>query len=115
MMQRRRGTFFSEDELERVRSLWSEGVAVGAICEMLGVTRDTFNARRDDQLADLPERIRGVGSCNRPEDPSEEEIAERAAQVRARWSDEQRFARMVGGRVPPVGERLVETRKMTGR
>lgn len=113
MIRRRRGTVFSADEVDRIRSLWSEGVPVAAICEILCVTRDTFQARRVDQLADLPERVRGVGGrFNRPADPSEDEIAERAAEIRASWSDGERWARMVGGRVPAVGERMVEVRRI---
>jgi len=111
---RRRGYRFTDDECERIRQLWTEGVAVAAICEMLGVTRDTFHARRSDQLADLPARPRGVWSGQRIADPSEDEIAALAAAIRASWTDSERLERLASGRVPPVRERVFRVREILG-
>ncbi len=77
------------------------------------MTRDAFAARRLDQLAGLKPRPRGCrpGVKRQPE-PTEEDfppelIAQRAAEIRAGWTERERLQRMAVGRVPPTTHRLV--------
>jgi hypothetical protein len=76
-------------EQERIiREAWAAGVPRDEVAALAGVTLHVFEARRRDQLADLPRRPRGVGGGRRGDvDPSEEELIERAAEVRQRWPE----------------------------
>ena len=113
MLQRSRCRRLTEPELATVREMWAEGDSVSVICAALDITRDAFIARRLDQLADLPIRARGcrAGVPRMPE-PTEEDfppelIAERAAEIRAGWTESERLKRMSCARVPPATHRLV--------
>lgn len=112
MLQPSRGRQLTKAEIRLVRRLWAEGVAVTVICNELRITRDAFNARRLDQLADLPALRRGCrNGIRRCPEPTEEDfppelIAARAAEIRAGWSEEERMRRMGCG-VSPVNERVV--------
>jgi hypothetical protein len=93
--------------------MWAAGSAVSVICAAVDMTRDAFIARRLDQLADLPIRARGcrAGIPRMPE-PTEKEfppemIAQRAAEIRAGWTESERLKRLSVGRVPPTTHRVV--------
>lgn len=73
--------------------LWSSGETVSDIALALGISQ-TFLYRLKDRYG-LPSRQRG-GVAFTIVDPSPEEIAERAAVERSRWSEEERQRRMVG-------------------
>jgi hypothetical protein len=104
----------TDAELAEVRKMWVDGVAVGAICEFLKITRDTFDARRVDQLPDLEPRKRGVGrKSGALTDPSPDEIAERAAEIRSRWTESERLQRLASGRLPEIRERRVTGRDLS--
>lgn len=81
--------------------LWAEGVRQCDICTALGIPTGSFHAIR--QRYALP-----VRACDKQldftetEPPTPEEIAERAAVVRAGWSDEERERRIVGRSRSPV-------------
>lgn len=84
----------SVDE-NRLRELWSSGESVSDIALSLGVSQSMLY-RLKDQYG-LPSRQRG-GVAFTIVDPTPEEIAERAAVERSRWSDEERHRRIVGSR-----------------
>ena len=114
MNQRSRTRMLTDPELAAVREMWATGISVGAICEFLHITRDTFNSRRLDQLADLEPRKRGVGLKNHNQpDPTPEEIAERAAFIRSRWTESERLQRLASGRLPEIRERRVTGRELS--
>lgn len=75
----------TDEQLRIIRSGWIEGLTTVELCLAVGITIDTFKARRRDQLKELPARPRTAGSESRGIDPTPEEIAERAAAIRAGW------------------------------
>lgn len=108
MIQRSRCRMLTQAEIDDVFALWSGGYAVGVICDHLKITRDGFIARRLDQLAELPTRRRGVGSRSDPQkDPTPEEITERAAAIRAGWTESERLRRLASGRLADIRQRAV--------
>jgi hypothetical protein len=108
MNQRSRSRRLTDHEIAQIREWWGNGVSASAICEMLHMTRDAFDSRRLDQLADLPIRKRGVGKKNHgAPDPTPDEIAERSAAIRARWTESERLQRLACGKLPPIRERRV--------
>lgn len=79
------------------RKLWLAGVPMRVIASRLGVGADTLGGMR--RRLGLPARTattRPPPRLGEASDPSPEEIAERAAEVRARWDDETRKRRLVG-------------------
>jgi len=87
----------TEAQVDLARRLWREGLYVHEIARRLGVGVDVLIARRRDQLADLPSRKRGPRrGCKPTVDPTPEEIAERAAAIRATWTDADREDRWLG-------------------
>jgi len=88
--------------LEKVRTLWLDHtITMQEICWQLKCS-DTY-VRKTAKLMGLPRRP--IGGCHRLHvEISPEEIAERAAEVRAGWSDDERERRMCysGGWEPPL-------------
>jgi predicted transcriptional regulator len=81
------------DEMYRViRREWIAGVTQAEICRMVGISVDAF--RRSAKLKKLPGRGRRTGSGKRGEDPTEEQIQERAAAIRASWDEATRASRL---------------------
>jgi len=67
------------------------------IAEMFGLSRTTCGAIAAE--FGLPYRSRfsnRIGTSNAVEDPSPDEIAERCAEIRKRWSDSERRRRALG-------------------
>ena len=91
-------------DVPKLFELWAAGVRQFEICQELGIRPGTFWQVR--QRYALPKR-----NPARPErgretpPPSPEEIAERAAAVRANWSEEETERRLVGRLRGPVGIR----------
>lgn len=77
------------EQVEKAAALWGAGASSFEICLELGITRDTFNARRRDQLRHLPKRSRSGLSGRRGDEPSEEEIRRECERIRANWTDQQ--------------------------
>jgi hypothetical protein len=68
--------------------MWIEGISQTEICRVSNVSIDVW--RRSQRLKKLlPKRSRGIGSERRGEDPTPEEIRERAAAIRAGWSSDE--------------------------
>jgi hypothetical protein len=85
--------------------LWAEGVSEREICLELGIRHGSFYIVKDRHK--LPPRARAAMPVGRGDDelPTPEEIAERAAAVRAAWSPEEEERRRVGGRPRRVAMR----------
>jgi len=76
--------------------LWAAGVTEREICLELGIRHGSFWIVKDRYK--LPTRAKAVASPGpaEVEPPSPEEIAERAAAIRATWSPEEEERRIVG-------------------
>jgi hypothetical protein len=83
-----------------VRRAWAAGVRRDEVARLAGISIHVLEARFRDQLRDLPRRPRGVGGGHRGGDPTPDEIAERAAEVRSLWSEDRWL-----GRPPDDGPR----------
>lgn len=84
------------DEVE-FRALWLAGVPLRDIASRLNVGADTLGGVR--RRLGLPARTAATRPRPRAsaiDDPTPEEIATRAAEVRARWDEETRERRRVG-------------------
>ena len=82
-------------------SMWNSGVRQLEICQKLGIRPGTFWRLR--QKYALPAREVCRWSRARPTpDPTLEEIVERAAAIRATWSEEEAARRVVGRGVEAV-------------
>ena len=80
---------FTKDQLRVIREMWADGASIADICAAAGIKYGTFKERRATKLKDLPPRSRAVQSSRRGIDPSVEEIAERAAAIRAGWDSDE--------------------------
>lgn len=76
------------DQERIIREAWAAGIRRDDVCRMAGVSLHVFEARRKDQLANLPPRPRGVGGRYRCPLPSPVEIKLAAHEARQRWSEE---------------------------
>ena len=100
------------DQLLEVRRLWAAGESQQGIASAISITVDTFKARLRDQLEDLPKRPRTANSERRGIEITPDEIAIRAAECRARWSEDrwlpaptverERLGRRAGEAVPEM-------------
>jgi hypothetical protein len=69
--------------------MWIEGASIAEICSAVGIKYGLFKERRGTTLKDLPPRPRAVQSDRRGINPTEDEIAERAAAIRATWDSDE--------------------------
>jgi hypothetical protein len=94
-----RPRYLTPDQIAAVRKAWAAGLPRDQVCLQAGITLHVLEARRLDQLADLPKRRRGVGGARRPEDPTEDEIWNTITkEIQSGWSDEERQAAWEGSR-----------------
>lgn len=93
-----RPRFLSPDQEQAVRSAWADGLPRDEVARLAGVTIHILEARRRDQLADLPKRRQGLGGGRRGGDPSEDEIVRLTREIQQRWSDEEREQAWRGSR-----------------
>jgi hypothetical protein len=89
----------TDDEVRIATALWQSGATLDTLCRELSINRDTLVERRrpGDQLSHLQrrgagQRLRGP----RAPAPTAQEIAHRAAEVRAGWSPTERLNRRAG-------------------
>ena len=89
----------SPEQIATATRLWAEGATLDTLCRELSINRDVLVERRrpGDQLSHLQrrragQRLRGP----RATAPSAQEIAERAREVRATWSETERLNRRAG-------------------
>ena len=89
----------TDKQIDEVTKYWREGVSTLAICEMVGIDSPRyFDHLRTTVLSHLEPRAAGHNG-GRPKtlkDPTPSEIAVRAAQVRSRWTPEERASRRCG-------------------
>jgi len=86
-------------EVARAEALWRDGATLDGLCNALAISRDVLIERRrpGDQLGHLVKRPAGcrhLGSRHAP--PSPAEIAARAAEIRATWSETEKLNRWAG-------------------
>lgn len=87
------------EEIEVVEGLWTEGAPRATIADEINVSVYWLDEQRWEgrQLSHLPKRVKGAGGGKwergKNMDPTPEEIAQRAAEVRARWSEEDEINR----------------------
>jgi len=93
-----RPRFLTPAQEQTVRAAWADGVPRDEVARMAGVTIHVLEARRKDQLRDLPKRRQGLGGGRRGGDPTEDEIARLTREIQARWSDEEREQAWRGSR-----------------
>lgn len=88
----------TESQIDEITRYWREGVSTQAICEMVGIASPRqFDHLRSTVLAHLETRQQGKNGGPKPyRDPTPDEIAVRAAQVRARWTPAERAERRCG-------------------
>lgn len=80
----------------RLARLWNSEMKSDRICLELGITRGhLYHLARKHVLGRRPPQFTAA-RCTETPDPSEAEIAERAAAIRATWTAAERRARMVG-------------------
>lgn len=92
----------TEQQIDEITAYWNEGVAVQAICEMVGLRPRHFEELRKTCLRHLTPRGKGYGGGKwrrGVKDPTAAEIQERIKQVQARWTAEDRASRFVGSAV----------------
>jgi hypothetical protein len=78
----------TEAQVEIIRRAWAEGLRRDDVARLAGITMHVLEARRHDQLADLPPRPKGVGGGHRAWPPSEIEIRLMTYECRQRWTPE---------------------------
>ena len=88
-MNGKEARLLTPEQIETATRMWQQNEPVDTVCRAIGITRDTMIQRRTDQLSHLPRRSVGSGRKARSPDPTPEEIAERCAEIRQRWSDEE--------------------------
>lgn len=90
----------TEAQIDEITQYWNEGVAIQAICEMIGLRPRQFEELKKTHLSHLEPRGRGWGGgCwtrEQDRDPSIAEIQRRASEIRKRWTPEERASRFVG-------------------
>jgi transposase-like protein len=81
--------FLTDDQAQAVRAAMSAGATIAEAARGVGIDPRRLRIRLLDQLADIPKRGRGHGGRRGAAvDPDPETIAKRAAEIRARWTDE---------------------------
>lgn len=83
-------------DIKYLEHLWNSEMKSDQICIALGCTRGhLYNLVRKHALGRRPVQLTAA-RCTETPDPSEAEIAERTAAIRATWTPAERRARMVG-------------------
>ena len=89
-------------DLHHLARLWKSEMKSDKICEVLGCTRGhLYNLARKHRLGIRPPQF-NAPRIKDYDDPTESEIAEATAAIRATWTPEERRSRMVGHRHRPV-------------
>jgi hypothetical protein len=89
-------------DLNHLARLWRSEMRSDQICVELGCTRGhLYNLARKHRLGRRPPQFNAPRVSETP-DPTESEIAEATAAIRATWTEQERRARMVGCRRKPV-------------
>jgi hypothetical protein len=90
------GVMIVDFDVPTLFRLWAAGLPQGEICDQLGIRYGSFHIVK--RRYKLPPRARAKQRPTQSKpDPTTEEIADRAAQVRTRWSPAERARRRIGG------------------
>lgn len=82
-------------DVPKLFEMWAAGASRYEICTMLNIRPGAFQHIRRRYA--LPKRSKGRPACGSLcPDPTPEELAERCAAVRAKWSEEETERRRVG-------------------
>lgn len=84
-------------DVESIRALWMSDLRNDELADALGVTRGKLVSIRERYDLPLREFSALKGNASHKPDPTQSEIEERAAMIRAGWSREQEEARWAGG------------------
>ena len=82
----------TEPQIQQIEELWGAGENCSIIAFNVGISYDTLRARRKDQLSHLESRKKAYRNRYQP-DPTPEQLAERMAEVRERWTPEEEMER----------------------
>jgi hypothetical protein len=105
--------FLSPEQVATIRQAWAAGLPRDEVARLAGITIHILEARKADQLADLPKRPRGVGGGRRGVDPTPDEISDRAAAVRAAWPEHRYRGLLENDAAPFHPERRAADRRQT--
>lgn len=85
-------------DIESLTEAWNSDMRSDQICEEFGLSRGgLYRLAHKHRLGRRPVYLNGNGNCATV-DPTPEQIAERAAEVRATWTANERESRRVGCR-----------------
>jgi hypothetical protein len=91
-LRERRFRSLTPEQVAKAKEMWHAGDPECEICLVVGMTVDTFRARRHDQLKGLPKRKQAGGnSGRRAEEVTPEELEFRKMQVQSTWTEEDRM------------------------
>lgn len=76
-------------DVPKLFQLWNSTLRNDQLAEALGVTRDHLSALRDRYGLPVRQHQCPKGNASHKPDPTEDEIAERAAAIRQNWSPEE--------------------------
>jgi hypothetical protein len=105
--------FLSPEQVATIRQAWAAGLPRDEVARLAGITIHILEARKADQLADLPKRTQGVGGGRRGVDPTPDEISDRAAEVRSRWAEHRYRGLLEDDAAPFNPERRAADRRQT--
>jgi hypothetical protein len=95
-----RGKRLNEIDVPALFRLWASGMPEREICQRLGVRPGSFYVLKDRMKLPARPKAEGGDDFAAAEPPTPEEIAERAAAIRAKWPPEEEERRRVGPRHP---------------
>jgi hypothetical protein len=105
--------FLTPEQESIIRQAWAAGLPRDEVARLAGITIHILEARKADQLADLPKRTQGVGGGRRGVDPTPDEISDRAAEVRSRWAEHRYRGLLEDDAAPFNPERRAADRRQT--
>lgn len=83
-------------DIKYLSHLWKSEMRSDQICEHLGVTRGhLYHLVRKHRLGRRPPQLNAPNRVEAP-DPTEQQIAEMTAAIRATWTEEERKSRIAG-------------------
>lgn len=85
-------------DVQRLFSLWNTNLRNDQLAEALGVTRDSLSSLRMRYGLPIRKHASLRGNYSHQPDPTEDEIRERAAAVRARWTPEEEESRRLAAK-----------------
>ena len=91
----------NQDQVDIATRMWREDFKTQEICAAIGITPRKFESYRTTCLSGLETRRKGTNGgkwLRKVPPPTLDEIAERAAEIRAGWDHETEMSRRFGAR-----------------